>query len=164
MTVFIIFICFLILQRLFELFIAKQNEKWLLAHGAVEYGKEHYPYMVAMHTLFIISVIAEYFWRGTYQVNYILLVSFFVLISLKVVIISTLGTYWNTKIFKIPGSRPVATGIYKYVKHPNYIIVICEIAIIPLTFQLYYTVLIFTVLNAVMLTIRIKKENEVLAM
>jgi len=164
MTVFIIFICFLILQRLFELFIAKQNEKWLLAQGAVEYGKEHYPYMVAMHTLFIISVMAEYFWRGTYQVNYVLLVSFFVLISLKVVIISTLGTYWNTKIFKIPGSRPVANGIYKYVKHPNYIIVICEIAIIPLTFQLYYTAVIFTVLNAIMLTIRIKKENEVLAM
>ncbi len=162
--IFSLFISFLILQRLFELFIAKRNEKWILGQGAIEYGKEHYPYIVAMHTLFIVSVIAEYIWRGTGEVNYILLASFFVLITLKVFVISTLGTYWNTKIFKIPGSRPVATGIYKYVKHPNYIIVICEIAIIPLTFHLYYTSVVFTLLNAIMLTVRIKKENEVLAM
>jgi len=162
--VFILFMCFLVSQRLFELFIAKRNAKWLISQGAVEYGREHYPFIVAMHTLFIISLIAEYIWRGNGEVNYYLLILFFILIGIKVIVISTLGYYWNTRIYKVPGSKPVVTGIYKYVKHPNYIIVICEIAIIPLTFQLYYTAAIFTILNAAMLTVRISKENEVLAL
>ncbi|MCQ6958919.1 isoprenylcysteine carboxyl methyltransferase family protein [Mucilaginibacter aquariorum] len=162
--IFTIFILFLIFQRLAELYVSSKNEKWLLKNGAVEYGKEHYPFMVAMHTLFIISVIAEYIWRDDTVVNYALIILFFVLIVIKAIVISTLGHYWNTKIYKVPGTRPVATGIYKYIKHPNYIIVICEIAIIPLAFGLYYTAVVFTLLNAIMLTVRIKKENEVLAM
>jgi methyltransferase len=162
--VFTLFISFLILQRLSELYVSSKNEKWLLQNGAVEYGKEHYPYIVLLHTLFIISVIAEYIWRGDGAVNYFFIVLFFVLIVIKVIVISTLGHYWNTKIYKVPGTRPVSTGIYKYIKHPNYIIVICEIAIIPLAFNLYYTAAVFTLLNAIMLTVRIKKENEVLAM
>jgi methyltransferase len=161
---FIFFISFLIVQRLSELYVSSKNEKWLLRNGAIEYGKEHYPYIVLLHTLFIISLIAEYIWRANAAANYFFIVLFFVLIIIKVVVISTLGHYWNTKIYKVPGTRPVATGIYKYIKHPNYIIVICEIAIIPLAFHLYYTAVAFTILNAIMLTVRIKKENEVLAM
>jgi methyltransferase len=156
--------CFLIGQRLSELFVSSKNEKWLLQNGAVEYGKEHYPYMVSMHTLFIISLIAEYVYRGSSEVNYYLIALFFILILIKIIVISTLGNYWNTKIYKVPGTRPVATGIYKYIKHPNYVIVVLEIAIIPLAFHLYFTAIIFTILNALMLTVRIKKENEVLAM
>lgn len=162
--IFIIFILFLIFQRLAELYVSSKNEKWLLRNGAIEYGKGHYPFMVAMHTLFIISIIAEYIWRDGAVVSYPLIILFFVLIVIKAIVISTLGHYWNTKIYKVPGTRPVATGIYKYIKHPNYIIVICEIAIIPLAFGLYYTAIVFTILNAIMLTVRIKKENEVLAM
>jgi methyltransferase len=161
---FIFFISFLIVQRLSELYVSSKNEKWLLRNGAIEYGKEHYPYIVLLHTLFIISLIAEYIWRDDAPANYFFIVLFFVLIIIKVVVISTLGHYWNTKIYKVPGTRPIATGIYKYIKHPNYIIVICEIAIIPLAFHLYYTAVAFTILNAIMLTVRIKKENEVLAM
>jgi methyltransferase len=161
---FIFFISFLIIQRLAELYVSSKNEKWLLRNGAIEYGKEHYPYIVLLHTLFIISLIAEYIWHTDAEANYFFIVLFFVLIIIKVMVISTLGHYWNTKIYKVPGTRPVATGIYKYIKHPNYIIVICEIAIIPLAFHLYYTAVIFTILNAIMLTVRIKKENEVLAM
>ncbi|MBD1394464.1 isoprenylcysteine carboxyl methyltransferase family protein [Mucilaginibacter glaciei] len=161
---FILFISFLIIQRISELLVAARNEKWLRANGAVEYGKEHYPYIVLLHTAFIISVIAEYIYSDHTGTNYFFIVLFFVLIVIKVVVISTLGHYWNTKIFKVPGSKPVATGIYKYIKHPNYIIVICEIAIIPLAFNLYYTAVAFTILNAIMLSVRIKKENEVLAM
>lgn len=162
--IFIVFMLFLIFQRLAELYVSSKNEKWLLKNGAVEYGKEHYPFMVSMHTLFIISIIAEYLWRDDSIVSYPLIILFFVLIIIKVIVISTLGHYWNTKIYKVPGTRPVATGIYKYIKHPNYIIVILEIAIIPLAFGLYYTAVIFTLLNAAMLYVRIRKENEVLAM
>ncbi|MDB5128696.1 isoprenylcysteine carboxylmethyltransferase family protein [Mucilaginibacter sp.] len=162
--IFTIFITFLIIQRLAELYVSSKNEKWLLKNGAIEYGKEHYPFIVALHTLFIISLIVEYVLRDDVTVNFTLIVLFFVLIVIKVIVISTLGHYWNTKIYKVPGTRPFATGIYKYIKHPNYIIVICEIAIIPLAFGLYYTAVVFTLLNAIMLTVRIKKENEVLAM
>jgi len=162
--IFIVFILFLILQRLAELYVSSKNEKWLLKNGAVEYGKAHYPFMVAMHTLFIICVIAEYIWRDGTVVNYPLIILFFVLIVIKVIVISTLGHYWNTKIYKVPGTRPVATGIYKYVKHPNYMIVICEIAVIPLAFGLYYTAVVFTLLNAIMLYVRINEENKALAM
>jgi methyltransferase len=156
--------CFLVAQRLSELYVSSRTEKWLLKNGAVEYGQEHYPFMVSLHTMFIISLVVEYLWQDTHDVNFALLITFFVLIAFKIYVISTLGNYWNTKIYKVPGSKPVASGIYKYIKHPNYVIVISEIAIIPLTFHLYYTAIVFSILNAAMLYVRIKKENEVLAM
>ena len=162
--VFIIFIFFLISQRLFELYISGKNEKWLLKNGAIEFGNEHYLYIVLLHTLFILSLISEYLILPGKAVNWYFIFIFLILISFKIYIIATLGKYWNTKIFKIPGTSPVNKGIYKYIKHPNYIIVICEIAIIPLIFQLYYTAILFTLLNAIMLSVRIRRENEVLAM
>jgi methyltransferase len=74
-----------------------------------------------------------------------------------------LGKYWNTKIYRIPGGFPVKRGPYKFIKHPNYMEVVCEIAVIPLVFHLFYTAVIFSVLNAVMLTVRIKVEDKVWA-
>lgn len=160
---FILFIIFLITQRLSELYIASRNEKWLRSQGAVEYGKEHYPYIVALHTLFIISIIAEYIARGYTSIDLIFLTIFALLLLFKFWALSSLGKYWNTKIFRVPGSGPVKKGPYKLFKHPNYFIVVCEITIIPLVFHLYYTAIIFTVLNAIMLTVRIRVENKVWA-
>jgi methyltransferase len=158
---FIIFISFFILQRLSELIIAKRNEKWLLQQGAVEYGKAHYPFMIAMHTLFIVSIITEYVWRGQPPIDWLFLVLFLIVLSFKFWALSSLGKYWNTKIYRIPGVYPVKKGPYKFLKHPNYMEVVCEIAVIPLVFHLYYTAIIFTVLNAAMLTVRIREENRV---
>jgi methyltransferase len=158
---FIIFISFLILQRLSELYISSRNEKWLLANGAIQYGQDHYPYMVSMHTLFILSIIAEYYFTGGQPISWIALASFLVVLSFKFWALSSLGKYWNTKIYRIPGVYPVKRGPYKFLKHPNYMEVVCEIAIIPLVFHLYYTAIIFTLLNAMMLTVRIKVENKV---
>jgi methyltransferase len=160
---FIIFISFFILQRLSELFIAKRNEKWLLQQGAVEYGKAHYPFMIAMHTLFIVSIITEYVLRGQPQIDWLFLVLFVLVLSFKFWALSSLGKYWNTKIYRIPGVYPVKKGPYKFLKHPNYMEVVCEIAVIPLVFHLYYTAIIFTILNAAMLTVRIREENRVWA-
>jgi methyltransferase len=160
---FILFIAFLISQRLSELYIASRNEKWLRSQGAVEYGKEHYPYIVALHTLFILSIIVEYIGRGQTDIDLIFLLLFALLLLFKFWALSSLGKYWNTKIFRVPGTGPVKKGPYKLFKHPNYFIVICEIAIIPLVFHLYYTAIIFTVLNAIMLMVRIKVENKVWA-
>lgn len=160
---FIIFITFFILQRLSELFIAKRNEKWLLQQGAVEYGKAHYPFMIAMHTLFIVSIITEYLLRGQPPIDRVFLVIFLIVLLFKFWALSSLGKYWNTKIYRIPGVYPVKKGPYKFLKHPNYMEVVCEIAVIPLVFHLYYTAIIFTLLNAAMLTVRIREENRVWA-
>ena len=160
---FIIFITFLILQRLSELYISSRNEKWLLQNGAIQYGQSHYPFMVAMHTLFIISIIAEYNLRGDATISLGFLAAFLLVLAFKFWALSSLGKYWNTKIYRIPGVYPVKKGPYKLLKHPNYMEVICEIAIIPLVFHLYYTAIIFTVLNAAMLTVRISVENKVWA-
>lgn len=160
---FIIFISVFILQRLSELYISRQNEKWLLQNGAIEYGQSHYPYIVAMHTLFIISMIAEYILQGGTPISYVFLGLFILVLLFKYWALSSLGKYWNTKIYRIPGVYPIKKGPYKLFKHPNYMEVICEIAIIPMVFNLYYTAIIFTVLNAVMLSIRISVENKVWA-
>src|ERR1700748_557813 len=97
---FIVFIIFLITQRLSELYIASRNEKWLRSQGAVEYGREHYPYIVALHTLFIISIIVEYIIRGGSSVDIIFLILFILLLLFKFWALSSLGKYWNTKIFR----------------------------------------------------------------
>lgn len=160
---FIVFIIFLIVQRLTELYISKRNEKWLLSQGAIEYGREHYPYIVALHTLFIVSLIVEYYLSGGQPMSYIFLLLFILLLSFKYWVLSSLGLYWNTKIYRIPGAIAVRKGPYKIFKHPNYVDVVLEIAIIPLVFHLYYTAVIFSLLNAIMLSVRIKVENKVWA-
>ena len=160
---FTVFILFIIVQRLSELYIARRNEKWLRSQGAIEYGQAHYPYIVALHTLFIVSIIVEYIWRSNLQIDYIFLLLFVLLLAFKFWTLSSLGKYWNTKIFRVPGNGPVMKGPYKLFKHPNYFDVICEIIVIPMVFHLYYTAVIFTVLNAIMLTVRIRVENKVWA-
>ena len=160
---FFIFIIFFILQRLSELFIARRNEKWLLSQGAVQYGQEHYPFMIALHTLFIISIIIEYLLSGQPSISWLFLVLFIIVLSFKFWALSSLGKYWNTKIYRVPGVYPVKRGPYKFLRHPNYMEVVCEIAIIPLVFHLYYTAIIFTLLNAAMLYVRIGVENKVWA-
>lgn len=160
---FILFISFLILQRLSELWIARRNEKWLLSQGAIQYGQSHYPFMIVLHTLFILSLIVEYLAKGGTQVSWVFLVLFLAILVFKYWTLSSLGKYWNTKIYRIPGVYPLKRGPYKFLKHPNYMEVVCEIAFIPLIFHLYYTAIIFTVLNGIMLTIRIQVENKVWA-
>ena len=160
---FFIFISFFILQRLSELFIARSNEKWLLQQGAIQYGQSHYPFIIALHTLFIVSIITEYILKDQPPISRIFLVIFLAVLSFKFWALSSLGKYWNTKIYRIPGVYPVKKGPYKFLKHPNYMEVVCEIAVIPLVFHLYYTAVIFTVLNAIMLTVRINVENKVWA-
>lgn len=157
--IFILFVSFVILLRIAELYVARRNEKWMVQNGAVEYGKKHYPFIIALHSLFFVSLIIEYSMQQTPSFGLIFLLIYLLLIAFKVWIIASLGKFWNTKIFRIQNYPLINKGPYKYIKHPNYIIVIAEIALIPLIFQLYYTALIFTLLNAIMLTVRIKEEN-----
>src|ERR1035437_2528419 len=152
---FVLFISFVILFRIGELLLSKRNEKWLIQNGAVEYGKNHYPFIVTLHALFISSLIIEYSIQKTVSYNIFLIVLYFILIAIKISVIFSLGKFWNTKIYHIYNIPLVRKGLYKYLKHPNYMIVIAEIAVIPLAFHLYYSVIIFSILNAIMLFVRI---------
>lgn len=162
--VFAVFVSFLILLRLGELLLARRNERWLLQHGAVEYGKEHYRYIVILHVLFFVSLITEYVFTSTGYYSIPLLVLYFLLLAFKAWVIFSLGKFWNTKIFHISGCPLVKKGPYRFLKHPNYIVVIAEIALIPLIFHLYITAIIFSVLNAVMLYVRIREEDKALVL
>ena len=159
---FIVFISFIILLRIGELILSRRNEIWLLQNGAIEYGQKHYPYIVALHGLFIGSLIIEYSAKQTVSFSLFFLILYFLLLAFKAWVITSLGKFWNTKIYHISGFPSIKTGVYKYIKHPNYGIVIAEIAIIPLVFHLYYTAIAFSMLNAIMLSVRVKEENKVL--
>ncbi len=159
---FIFFISFIILLRIGELVLSKRNEKWLMQNGAVEYGKRHYPFIVALHILFIISLVIEYTARQAVSFSLFMLIFYFSLLAFKTWVIFSLGKFWSTRIYHISGMPLVKKGPYKYFKHPNYLIVIAEIAVIPMIFHLYFTAITFTLLNAIMLFIRIKEENKVL--
>ncbi len=160
---FYLFITFLVIQRLAELFRSARNEKWLISQGAIQYGSNHYPWMIALHSLFILSLVVEYYFSQGKIISYTFLFLFIALLLFKYWILNSLGRYWSTKIYRIPGSVPVNEGPYRLFRHPNYVDVVCEIAVIPLVFHLYYTAVIFSILNGVMLMVRIKVENDVWA-
>ena len=161
---FILFISFVILLRIGELILSKKNEIWLLQNGAVEYGHKHYPFIVALHVSFFVALICEYCTQQSTSFSLIFLILYVVLIAFKVWIVTSLGKFWNTKIYHISGFPLQKKGLYNYIQHPNYLVVAAEIAIIPLAFHLYYTAIFFSILNAIMLFVRITAENKVLKM
>jgi len=160
--VFIIFIVFVILLRMGELLLSKSNEKWLLQNNAIEYGQKHYPFIVMLHILFLLSLIVEYSVGQDATYSLPLLIFYLLLLAVKGWVILSLGKYWNTKIYHIPNIPLQSNGPYAYFKHPNYLIVILEIAVIPLIFHLYFTAILFSILNSIMLYVRIKEENKAL--
>lgn len=134
----------------------------MLQNGAVEYGQRHYPFIVALHILFVISMVFEYSRQPDPDYSLFFIIFYFVLLAFKTWVILSLEKFWNTRIYRIPNIPLIKKGPYQYFKHPNYMIVIAEIIVIPLIFNLYYTTITFTLLNAVMLSIRIKEENKAL--
>jgi methyltransferase len=150
------------LLRIGELILSKRNERWLVKNGAIEFGEKHYPYIVSLHILFFISLIFEYSRQQTSSYNILLIIIYLLLVAFKTWVILSLGKFWNTKIYHIQNIPLIKKGPYKYFKHPNYAVVIAEIAVIPLVFHLYFTAIAFTLINMIMLYVRIKEENKVL--
>jgi methyltransferase len=161
---FLIFIGFIIVQRLSELAVARRNEQWMKAKGAIEFGSGHYPFIVFVHTAFILSTIFEvyYYNRGLSTFWPVLLAVFLLTQGIRVWAISSLGPYWNTKIIVLPNADIVKKGPYRFIKHPNYLVVVVEIITIPLLFNAYFTAFIFTGLNLLILGIRIPAEEQAL--
>lgn len=160
--IFTSFILFIIILRIAELMLSKTNEKWLLKNNAIEYGCKHYPFVVGLHVAFILSLIFEYITQANIHYSLFFIIFYFLLLVFKGWVILSLGKFWNTKIYRIPSAPLIKRGAYKYFKHPNYMIVVAEIAVIPLAFHLYYTAITFTLLNAIILVVRVKEENKVL--
>lgn len=147
------------LQRLGELVLARRNTARLLAKGGVETGAAHYPLIVAVHAAWLVGLFALAWDR---PVNWIWMGIFVLLQLARVWVIASLGGRWTTRIITIPGETLVRRGPYRFVSHPNYIVVAAEIAVLPLAFGLTAFAAIFSVLNAAVLAIRIRAESEAL--
>jgi methyltransferase len=161
---FLIFWCFLVIQRLTEVKIAKKNEELLLSKGAVEAGSAHYKWMVSMHVSFFISLFVEVLFLGALSPEWwaFPFILFLIAQIVRFWAISSLGVYWNTKIILLPGAQVVAKGPYRFIRHPNYLVVSLELLVIPLIFGAYATAVLFTILNIFMLRVRIPAEEKAL--
>ena len=152
-------LAFVTLQRLTELPIAAANTRRLLAQGGTEVGASHYPLIVALHAAWLGAL--WWFALGR-PINFAFL-ALFVLVELgRVWVLRTLGPRWTTRIIVVPGEALVAAGPYRFVNHPNYLVVIAEIAVLPLVFGLWQIALIFSLLDAAVLAIRVRTENRAL--
>ncbi|MEO4053600.1 isoprenylcysteine carboxylmethyltransferase family protein [Solibacillus sp. CAU 1738] len=161
---FLLIISVVIMQRLVEIFIARNNEKRMRSQGAYEVGASHYPYMIAMHSSFFLILILEVSINKMElsQLFLVLLLLFAFVQALRIWCLSSLGRFWNTKIIILPNAKVVKKGPYTIMRHPNYTIVSLEIILLPVMFQAYFTAIIFTLLNIAMLSVRIPIEERAL--
>lgn len=155
----LLFLGFIIVQRLSELVIAKRNTARLLAKGAYEVGASHYPVMVAMHSVWIACLL---FFGYDESVAFSWLALFAVLQVFRIWILGSLGSRWTTRII-ILEEPLVVRGPFKCFSHPNYMLVVAEIIVAPMVLGLVWVAVIFSVLNAAMLWVRIGVEHKALA-
>lgn len=165
MMFFYLLIGFVILQRLLEMVYARSNEKAMRKQGAIEAGARHYKWIVLLHALFFLSLLLETWASGTEMGTgwQVFLVIFAIAQVLRIWALSSLGRFWNTKILILPGAEKVKKGPYRWLPHPNYIVVALEIAALPLIFGAWRTALIFSIANALLLLlVRIPAEEKAL--
>lgn len=154
-------------ERLIELAVSQRNTKWSLAHGGKEFGRDHYPAMVSMHSLLLVSCVVE---TGALSRPFIPWLGW---PMVAVVVISTmvrwrcvavLGKHWNPRLIVIPGAPLVRDGLYRWVRHPNYAAVAAEVAALPLVHSAWLTAIAFSIANAIVLRVRIRAENAALGL
>lgn len=148
-------------MRLGELTYSARNARVLKKYGAVELGAGHYPLIVALHAAWLLALLAFVPWNTA--VNWIWLGLFLALQILRVWTVASLGRFWTARVYTVPGVPLVRHGPYRFVTHPNYLIVAGEIAVLPLVFGAWQIALVFSVLNAALLTWRIHIEEHGLA-
>lgn len=148
-------------QRIAEIGWARRNERRLRRRGAVEHGAGHYPVMVAMHAGWLAATALET--SVTRRVHPRLLIGYALLQPLRYWVIRSLGDRWTTRIFVVPGEEPVSDGPYRVLRHPNYAVVAAEIVLLPSSLGAPRTAGCFTVLNALLMAVRIPAEERALA-
>lgn len=166
MTAYLVLVVAVGLERLAELVVSTRNLTWSRARGGREFGREHYPAMVVLHIGLLVGCVVEVlvadrpFLPG---LGWPMLVAVLASQALRWWCISTLGPQWNTRIVVTPDLPLVRSGPYRWLRHPNYVAVVIEGAALPLVHSAWITAVAFTVLNAAVLTVRIRSENSALA-
>ena len=154
------------LERLAELIVSKRNAAWSRARSGVETGRRHYPVMVMLHTGLLAGALAEVLLRRPEflpALGWTMLLLVLASQALRWWCIATLGPRWNTRVIVVPGMPPVTRGPYRWLSHPNYVAVVVEGVALPLVHSAWITAVVFTLCNAVLLTVRIRVENAALA-
>jgi methyltransferase len=153
-------------ERAAELVVSKRNAAWSMAHGGVETGQSHYPFMVALHGGLLVGCALEVTvadrpflpWLGWPMLALVLASQ-----ALRWWCIRTLGPRWNTRVIVVPGLPPVTSGPYRYLRHPNYVAVVVEGFALPLVHTPWVTALVFSMLNIPLLAVRLRVESAALA-
>ena len=153
------------LERGVELVVAQRNATWSMTHGGREFGRDHYPAMVSMHALLLVSCVIEVGslhrpfipWLGWPMVA---------VVALSTIVrwwcVTVLGKHWNPRLIVIPGAPLVRSGPYRWLHHPNYTAVVAEVAALPLVHSAWLTAILFSAANAMLLNVRIRTENAAL--
>ena len=153
------------IERLIELLVAKGNARWASAHAGKEFGHNHYPVMVVLHTALLLGCVIEVWALHRPFLPWIGWPMLVVVAASQVLrwwCVTTLGRRWNTRVIVLPKSQLVQSGPYRWIHHPNYVAVVAEGVALPLVHGAWLTAIGFTVANALLLTVRIKVENSAL--
>jgi methyltransferase len=160
LTLNLVILALVTLQRLGELWLSNRNTKRLLGQGAQEHAPGHYPLIVSLHVVWLACL----WWLALRRPIDGFWLALFVLIELvRIWVLVSLGPRWTTRIIVLRGTPLVRRGPYRWLNHPNYAVVVAEIAVLPLVFGLWQIALLFSFLNAAVLMIRIREENRALA-
>ncbi|WP_329475468.1 isoprenylcysteine carboxyl methyltransferase family protein [Kribbella sp. NBC_01484] len=150
-------------ERVAELVVSLRNARWSFAHGGVESGRGHYPFMVVLHTGLLAGCLVEAAHRPFIPaLGWTMLAVVLLSQGLRWWCITVLGHQWNTRVIVVPGLHLVARGPYRWIRHPNYVAVVAEGIALPLVHTAWITALVFTVLNIPLLAIRIRCEDAAL--
>lgn len=166
MTAYVLLVAAVGIERLAELVVSTRNARWAFARGGVEYGRGHYPVMSAMHAALLVACVVEVAvadrpflpWLGWPMLSLVVAAQ-----ALRWWCVATLGHQWNTRVIVVPDLPLVTSGPYRWLRHPNYVAVVVEVAALPLVHTAWVTALAFTLANAAVLSVRIPVEERALA-
>ena len=153
------------IERIVELIVGKRNTAWSLSQGGVEYGQGHWPWMVTLHTIFLFACAGEVLWFATVFSPTVGTTMITLAIACQVLrwwCIQTLGYRWNPRVIVVPGLPAVQGGPYRFFPHPNYVAVALEGIALPMIHGAWRTAVGFTILNTILLSVRIRCENKAL--
>jgi len=153
-------------ERVAELVVSQRHATALLRRGGVEYGAGHFPVMVTLHVALLIGCVVEPLAAGRHFIpvfGWIMIAVVVAANGLRWWCVATLGERWTARVIVLPGVPLVRSGPYRWFTHPNYVAVIIEGAALPLAGSAWFTAIVFTVLNAWLLTVRIRCEVRALA-
>ena len=154
-------------ERVAELIISRRNASWALRSGGLEFGRSHFPFMVALHAALLLGCLLEPWLLDRPFIPALGIVMLAVALACQALrwwVIATLGPRWNTRVIVLPGRPLVTGGPFRYLRHPNYLAVVCEGIALPLIHSAWMTAVIFTVANAALLVVRVRVENDALAL